>query len=189
MRLVLILIALLAASGPAAAAAWQVNAQKSSLGFVVVWDKEPFKADFKKWSAEIDFDPADLAHAKVAVSIDMTSFVSEDPENDKYRVGPNGLDIMHFAQARFVSKSFRSLGGNRYEATADLSLHGLTKEVKLPFTLAIMGTTAHMTGEAILSRADFGVGKGNTFGIDWASERTVAHAVKVVVDLTATKKP
>lgn len=171
------------------AAQWQVDPAKSRLGYVVTWAKEPFKADFKKWTATIDFDPADLAHAKVNVTIDIVGMVSEDPVNDKYRVGPNGLDFMHFAQARFVSKSFRSLGPNRYEATADLTVHGISKEVKLPFTLAMTGNSAHMTGETTISRIDFGVGKGNVFGIDWSSERTVAHAVKVVVDLTATRKP
>jgi polyisoprenoid-binding protein YceI len=177
------------ASNAAHAAQWQVDSAKSRLGYLVTWAKEPFKADFKKWMANIDFDPADLAHAKVSVVVDIVGMVSEDPQNDKYRIGPNGLDFMHFAQAHFVSKSFRALGPNRYEATADLSLHGVTKEVKLPFTLTFMGNTAHMVGETTISRVDFGVGKGNVFGIDWSSERTVAHAVKVVVDLTATKKP
>jgi polyisoprenoid-binding protein YceI len=190
MRTAFAIVALAAfVSSGADAAQWQADPAKSKLGYVVVWAKEPFKADFKKWTADIDFDPADLAHAKVNVTIDIAGMVSEDPENDKYRIGPNGLDFMHFAQARFVSKSFRSLGANRYEATADLSVHGISKEVKLPFTLTIAGNTAHMLRETTISRAEFGVGKGNTFGIDWASERTVAHAVKVVVDLTATKKP
>jgi polyisoprenoid-binding protein YceI len=173
----------------AQAAQWQVDPAKSSLGFVLTWDKEPFKASFKKWSADIDFDPADIAHAKVGVAVDMASMLSEDPENDKYRNGPNGLDVAHFAQARFLTKAFRLLGPGRYEATADLTVHGVTKEVKLPFTLAIVGNSAHMTGETTLSRIDFGVGKGRFFGIDWGSERPVAYGVKVVVDLTATKKP
>jgi polyisoprenoid-binding protein YceI len=177
------------AASDAGAAQWQVEPSKSSLGFVLTWDKEPFKAEFKKWSADVDFDPADLAHAKANVVIDIASLVSEDPVNDKYRNGPNGLDAAHFAQARFVTKSFRATTPGHYEATADLSIRGIAKEVKLPFALTMTGNTAHMTGELILSRIDFGVGTGATFGIDWSSERTVLHAVKVVVDLTATKKP
>jgi polyisoprenoid-binding protein YceI len=171
------------------AAQWRMEPAKSSLGFVLTWDKEPFKAEFKRWSADIDFDPADLTHAKATVLIDIASLVSEDPENDKYRNGPNGLDAVHFAQARFVTKSFRATTPGHYEAIADLSIRGITKEVRLPFTLAIAGNTAHMTGELTFSRIDFSVGTGATFGIDWSSERTVAHAVKVVIDLTATKTP
>jgi polyisoprenoid-binding protein YceI len=189
MRSTLLAACLLAAAVPADAAQWQVDAAKSKLGFTLVWDKEPFHADFKKWTVSIDFDPADVAHAKADVVIDIRSLFSEDPNNDKYRNGPNGLDVAHFAQARFVTKAIRETAPNRYEATADLSIHGITKEVKLPFALLINGNVAHMTGELTLSRADFKVGTGSTWGIDWASERTVSHAVKVSVDLTATRKP
>lgn len=171
------------------AAPWQVDIAKSTLGFVVTWDREPFHAAFKRWTAAIDFDPADVAHAKAEIAIDIASFLSEDPENDKYRTGPNGLDVRRFAQARFVSKSFRETGPGRYEVVADLTIHGVTKEVRLPFALAINGRSAHMTGELTLSRVDFGVGTGSTWGIDWSSERTVAHAVKVTVDLVATRAP
>ena len=171
------------------AASWQVDMPKSALGYVVIWDKEPFKGEFKTWTADIEFDPLDLAHAKASVVIGIASMVSEDPENDKYRNGPNGLDASRFAQARFVTKSFRAAGNGRYEAVADLSIHGVTKEVRLPFALAITGNTAHMTGELTLSRVDYGIGTGSVFGIDWASERSVAHAVKVTIDLTATRRP
>jgi polyisoprenoid-binding protein YceI len=190
MRRVILLAAAIALVSPAVQAAqWKVDTAKSTLGFVVTWDREPFKASFKRWTADIDFDPADLAHAKANVAIDVASYVSEDPENDKYRVGPNGLDVRRFAQAKFVTKSFREVGPGRYEAVADLSLHGITKEVRLPFALTINGNSAHMTGELTLSRIDFGVGSGNTWGIDWSSERTVSHAVKITVDMLATKAP
>lgn len=190
MRRLLLLAAAIALLSPATQAAqWKVDAAKSTLGFVVTWDREPFRASFKRWTATIDFDPADLAHAKADVTIDVASYTSEDPENDKYRVGPNGLDVRRFAQAKFVSKSFREVSPGRYEAVADLTLHGVTREVTLPFALEINGSSAHMTGELTLSRIDFGVGTGSTWGIDWSSERTVSHAVKVTVDLLATRMP
>jgi polyisoprenoid-binding protein YceI len=188
-RLLLFAAAIALVSSTAQAAQWKVDPAKSTLGFVVTWDKEPFRASFKRWTADIDFDPADLGHAKADVAIDIASYTSEDPENDKYRVGPNGLDVRRFAQAKFVSKSFREVSAGHYEATADLTVHGITKEVKLPFALAINGNSAHMTGELTLSRVDFGVGSGNTWGIDWSSERTVSHSVKVTVDLLATRIP
>lgn len=190
MKRVILLTAVIALVSPAVqAASWKVDAARSTLGFVVTWDREPFRASFKRWTADIDFDPADLAHAKVDVAIDVASYVSEDPENDKYRVGPNGLDVRRFAQAKFVTKSFREISPGRYETVADLTIHGITKEVKLPFALAISRDSAHMTGELTLSRVDFGVGTGSTWGIDWSSERTVSHAVKVTVDLVATRTP
>ena len=190
MKRVTLFAAAIALVSPAVhAAQWKVDAAKSTLGFVVTWDREPFRASFKRWTASIDFDPAELANAKADVSIDIASYVSEDPENDKYRVGPNGLDVRRFAQARFVTKSFRQVSPGHYEAVADLTVHGITKAVTLPFALTISGNSAHMIGEMTLSRVDFGVGTGSTWGIDWSSERTVSHAVKVTVDLVATRAP
>ena len=190
MKRVILFAAAIALVSPAVhAAQWKVDPAKSTLGFVVTWDREPFRASFKRWTASIDFDPAELANAKADVSIDIASYVSEDPENDKYRVGPNGLDVRRFAQARFVTKSFRQVSLGHYEAVADLTVHGITKVVTLPFALTISGNSAHMTGEMTLSRVDFGVGTGSTWGIDWSSERTVSHAVKATVDLVATRAP
>ncbi len=189
MRTALAALVLGVSAANAHAAAWTVDQGKSRLGFSLVWSGEPLKASFRKWTADIDFDPADPSQAHVVVAIDTGSMASEDANNDRYRLGPNGLDVAHFRQARFVTKSIRATSPGRYEALADLTLHGITREVRLPFLLAINGAAAHMTGELQLSRTDYKVGTGSTWGIDWASERMVAQMVKISVDLTATRQP
>ena len=73
MTRVILLAAAIALISPAVhAAQWKVDPAKSSLGFVVTWDREPFRASFKRWTAAIDFDPAELASAKADVSIDLS---------------------------------------------------------------------------------------------------------------------
>ena len=168
---------------PAYAASWTADHAHSKLGFVVQWSGQPFTATFQKWNAKIDFDAADLAHAKADVTIDMTSAVSGEEELDQNLPGAQGFDAAKFPQARFVTKSFRSLGKDRYEAVADLTIRGISKTVTLPFTLNIQGDHAHMKGETTIMRTDFGVGSGSM----WAGETPVAHVVKVTVDLTAAK--
>jgi ABC-type molybdate transport system ATPase subunit len=86
MRAALTAIALATLSiGMADAAQWQVDAAKSRLGYVVTWAKEPFKADFKKWTADIDFDPADLAHA--------TEFLRRLPGGFEAQLGERGVTL------------------------------------------------------------------------------------------------
>ena len=75
MRASLLAAALTLISPTVQAAPWQVDMAKSTLGFVVTWDREPFHASFKRWTATIDFDPADIAHAKADVAIDIASFL------------------------------------------------------------------------------------------------------------------
>jgi polyisoprenoid-binding protein YceI len=174
--------ALLAVS-PACATAWNVDHAHSKLGFVVQWSGQPFTATFKTWNAKIDFDPANLAASKADVTIDMTSAVSGEDELDQNLPGAQGFDAAKFPTARFVTKNFRGTGKDRYEAVGDLTIRGTTRPVTLPFSLTMQGDTAHMKGEATIARTDFGVGSGSA----WEGETPVAHAVKVTVDLTATK--
>ncbi len=183
MRTAIIAAALILLASSAQATNWNVDYKASKLSFTVQWSGQAFSATFRKWNAAIAFDPADLAHAKADVTIDMTSAYSGETDLDSNLRGAQGFDAMHFPQARFATKSFRRLGNNRYEAAGDLAIHGVTKPVMLPFMLTIQGNRAHMTGETTVMRTDFGVGSGAM----WAGETPVAHAVKVTVDLSAAR--
>jgi polyisoprenoid-binding protein YceI len=167
---------------PASAAGWAVDYAKSRLGFTVQWSNEPFSATFKSWKADIDFDPADLAHARAAVSIDMASEASDEDEFDSGLRGVFGFEVSKFPAAQFLATSFTHKMGNDYIATGSLTIRGVTKPVTLPFTLTVYGKTAHMIGTAQIMRTDFGVGEG-----EWAADKPVSHTVTVTVDLTATR--
>ena len=169
---------------PAFAAHWKVDPAKSHLGFSVPWQGQPFNGEFKSWSADIDFDAANVAQAKASVSINIASVTSGDDESDANLKGAQGFDADHFTTAKFVTTSIRAKGGNAYEATATLSLHGVSKTITLPFQLQFAGNSVHMTGATTVMLTDFGIGAGQ-----FASDNPVARAVKVTVDLTAAKSP
>ncbi|HEX4159212.1 MAG TPA: YceI family protein [Rhizomicrobium sp.] len=176
------LIALLLAACPARAAHWNVDYGKSKLGFTVQWSSEPFSAQFKHWNADIDFDPDDLAHARVSVSVNLASESSDEPDFDSGLKGAQGFQTSQFPAAHFVTTSFVRKSANNYEARGTLNIRGITRDVTLPFTLAIDGRTAHMGGTAHVLRTDFGLGQG-----EWAAPSPVAHDVAITVDLFATQ--
>lgn len=183
MRRAIWLAALLAAAAmPAFAAHWTVDAAKSKLGFSVNWSGEPFVGVFKKWTADIDFDPADLAHSHVVAVIDINSETSDDADSDLSLKGTIGFAADKFPTARFETTGFESLPGGGYVAAGKLTMRGITKPLDLPFKLDIQGGRAHMTGKVVVIRTDFGVGQG-----EWAAPQPVAHEVTVTVDLQATK--
>lgn len=175
-------VALALSAAPVFAAHWNVDYAKSSLGFTVNWSGEPFSAQFKRWNADIEFDPADLAHARAAVTVDLASEASDEPDFDSGLKGAQGFETSRFPAARFVVKSFTAKSGSSYLANGTLSIRGISREIALPFSLTVSGNTAHMTGTAHVSRTDFGVGQG-----EWAAPTPVSHDVTVTVDLTATK--
>lgn len=168
----------------ASAAHWTVDRSKSTLGFTVSWSGEPFSGSFKTWTADIDFDPADLAHSKASVTIDVTSEISSESEMDDGLKGAQGFQVVQFPKAQFATDNITHKSGNDYVTNGHLTLRGINKPVVLPFKLTINGNTAHMQGTAQVVRTDFGVGQGQ-----WASGDPVAQQVKVTVDLTATRIP
>jgi polyisoprenoid-binding protein YceI len=175
-------LALVAAGGPACAAHWNVEYAKSRLGFSVQWSNEAFSAAFQRWSADIDFDPADLAHADVSVMIDLASETSDEPDFDSGLKGAQGFQTTQFPAARFVATNFIRKSAESYEARGTLTIRGISRGVILPFSLAITGRTAHMTGTAHVLRSEFGVGQGT-----WSAPTPVSHDVTVTIDLTATQ--
>jgi polyisoprenoid-binding protein YceI len=186
MRLVASALCIAAAQFPAqhaGAASWAVDYAKSRLGFTVEWSNEPFSALFRRWNANVDFDPNDLAHARATVTVDLASESSGEPDFDSGIKGAEGFQTTQFPAARFVSTSFIRKSANSYAAEGSLVLHGLSRDVTLPFTLSISGRTAHMTGKAHVLRTEFGVGQG-----EWAAPSPVARDVTITVDLFATQK-
>jgi polyisoprenoid-binding protein YceI len=181
-RIAMIAALACAVLAPASAAQWNVDFAKSRLGFTVSWSGQPFEATFKSWKADINFDSAVLAHAKATVTIDLGSETSSAPDNDDGLKGAEGFAISQFPTARFETTGFTSKSGGNYVANGRLSLHGVTKQISLPFHLTIVGNSAHMTAKAVVLRTDFGLGQG-----EWASPAIIAHEVAIIVDLTATK--
>lgn len=177
-----LVLAVIACTSTAQAAHWNVDYAKSKLGFTVRWSNEPFVAVFKSWKSDIDFDAADPAHAHVVTTIDIGSEASDTAENDDDLKGPQGFDASRFPAARFEATGFTPEGPGKYVASGKLTIHGITKPVRLPFSLTVKGDTAHIVGKVVVSRTDFGVGLGQ-----WAAENPIAHAVTIDVDLTAKK--
>ena len=175
------LTALLLAS-PAFAADWTVQADKSHLGFSGIQTGATFKGSFGKWSAEVGFDPAhpEAGHAKVI--IELASARTGDTQRDTALPQSDWFDVKHFPQATFEAAGFTPKGGDAYEVAGKLTIRGVTKNVVLPFTLAIAGDGATAKGHLALIRTAFGVGQGPWTTGDW-----VALQVDVDVDLVAVK--
>lgn len=158
----------LAAGAAAAQTAprWIVDPAHSQLGFESSAEGQSFEGSFKTWSADIQFDPKQLDQSKVVVTVDTASAETGDDSRDQTAHSSDWLASVMFPKATFVSKSFQDLGGGKYEADGDLTVRGVSHPLALPFTLAITGDQAVMTGETSVDRTLFGVGQGEYGGAD-----------------------
>ena len=170
--------ALLAGSTAAAnAATWTVDPAASRLGFAGTAAGAPFEGVFGRWTATIDFNPANPAAGRVAVTVETASAKTGDPQKDTALPQPDWFDAANQPQARFEAAGFRAVGDHAFEAAGTLTLRGVTQPVTLPFRFEESGRFA---GKIELDRTKFGVGQGA-----WASGQFVGTAVTVSFDLKA----
>jgi polyisoprenoid-binding protein YceI len=186
MRSILIVLAIVLAAPSVALAApahWTVD-PSSRLEFQGRVNGDAFSGAFRRWSADIAFDPKALAASKAVVVIDVGSAVTGDADRDQALPSSDWLAAQRFPKAVFTTSAIKDLGGGRYQASGDLAIRGVHKPVVLPFTLAIAGDTARMNGQLVLNRTAFGIGQGK-----WSTPDVVDTKVVVIVQLTARRAP
>jgi polyisoprenoid-binding protein YceI len=166
---------------PAAhAVAWSIEPSASAVAFTITYSGQSYDGAFDRWRADIRFDANDLAHSAAQVTFETASAHTSDQMQTSQLGGETWLDTQQFPTASFRTSSIRRLGGDNYQAEGALTLKGRTKNVSLPFTLAITGNRATMSGQLTLNRLDFGIGAGDA-GIG----DTVAVRVRVVATRAA----
>lgn len=170
---------LLGLATAAGAKPWVVDARQSSITFSGQHVGKNFQGSFESWQAEIDFDPTRLDAAKVAVTIDLASASTGDAMYDKTLPSADWFDVARARQAKFVATKITRTGGSAYIADGQLTIRGKAVPVRLPFTLAIKGNTATMTGKTTLKRTVWGIGSGSDAKGDWVSLE-IPVQVKVV---------
>jgi polyisoprenoid-binding protein YceI len=167
----------------AAPAAWTLDKAASRLTFKSSFAGAAVQGGFKRWDAQIQFDPKELAASKAVVTIDVGSAATGNADKDQALPTADWFNAARFPKASFVARSFKDLGGGRYQALGDLTIRGVTKPLAFPFTLAITGDEAKMNGQAIVNRSLFGVGQGQ-----FASAETVPFNVTVGIVLVARRR-
>ena len=183
MRAALAAVAMLAAvPAQAAAPAWVVDKAASKVVLSSSFDGEPVSGTFRRWDADIRFDPKDLAGSSARVSLDTASIASGDADQEAALPHRVWFWSDRYPKATFTTRSFRSLGRGRYAAVGDLTIRGVTKPLTLPFSLAITGDTAKMNATVDVNRLAFGVGQD-----EWKSTEVIPAAVKVTIALTARR--
>lgn len=167
-----LLATLLLAAAPAFAADY-TQAPGSALVFAGTYEGDAFTGRFPGFVTRFSFDPAQLATARLDVTIPIATASTGNSDYDGEMRGSAFFNSAKFPQARYTATRFRALGGNRYAAEGTLSLRGVSKPVTLDFTWT-PGTKPVLTGKATVKRLDFGVGEG-----EWADTSLLPNEIAV----------
>ena len=179
-------VILLTALLPSVAAAAQgVLVDKSEIRFVSKQMGVNVEGRFRKWKANIAFDPQDPAHSKAEVDIDLGSIDLASEDSDAEMKGKVWFDTVHFPTAKFVSSAIRATGPDRFEIAGTLTIKGITRDAVVPIALSRNAAGNSVAeGTFTVKRLAFHVGEG-----EWADPATVADDVQVRVRMVLAPLP
>lgn len=171
----------LAASLAAAQGPQQIVPAQSEIGFTSKQMGVPVDGKFRKWDAQMSFDPKKLDASRVAFTIDTGSASFGSPETDAEVPKAAWFNVAKFPQASFQSSAIKAVGANRYEVAGKLNIKGSVRDVVVPVALAQAGNVTTATGAFTIKRLDFKIGEG-----EWADTSMVANDVQVKFKLAVT---
>ena len=172
---------LLALSATAALADQKIVPAQSEIGFVSRQMGVPMEGKFKKWDAQLAFDPKKPEAGKVSFTIDTGSASFGAPETDAEVPKASWFNVAKFPQASFQSSAIKSVGAGKLEVTGKLTIKGSVRDVVVPVTLTQAGGTTTAAGSFAIKRLDFKIGEG-----EWADTSMVANDVQVKFKLAVT---
>ena len=122
---------------------------------------------FAQGQGTLEFDPADPTRSSVAVTIPLSTLSTGVPALDEDFRSTDFFDTARFPTATFKStKVEKGAGMDRLQVSGELTLHGVTRPVRLEVTIMKIGTnprsglpTVGFEAMTTLKRSDFGLGK------------------------------
>src|ERR1700751_3037730 len=118
----------------AKAAAEKYDIDASHSGVVFGWNHFGFSnptARFDKIEGSVLLDKADLTKSSISVTLPLDSLDTGVAKLDEELKGPNFFDGAKYPTITFKSTKVEKTGENRLNVTGDLTVHGVTKPVRL----------------------------------------------------------
>jgi polyisoprenoid-binding protein YceI len=114
---------------------------------------------FGKFEGKVTVPGEDLTQARIELTIDMKSTYSDAPDLTKKLVSTDFFEAGTYPTATFTSTSIAATpaGGDFYDVTGNLTLHGVTKGITFPATISVQGDTLKTTAEFTIKRFEWNV--------------------------------
>ena len=169
---------------------FEVDPSHASIGFKIehlVISK--VKGEFRDFTATLVLDDEGLLN-QASSNIKVTSIDTGITKRDNHLRSADFFDVNKYPEISFKSKSIRQNGGNNV-LVGDLTIHGVTKEVELPYK--IKGPVKGPSGETRIGFAASTVINRKDYGLTWnktleAGGVIVGEELELLIDIEAIKK-
>ena len=150
---------------PAAAGNHPIDNAHSTVGFSVpiLGGLSQVKGKFTDFAITLNHDDKDITKSSVSVVIKATSVDTGIDRRDAHLRTPDFFDVEKFPEITFKSERIEKKG-KQFIAYGPLTMHGVTKEIALPFNItgtyknpANNKTTMGYSAKMVLNRRDYGI--------------------------------
>ena len=162
-KFIVVIVFAFLGSSMLAADTYNLDKAHTSIGFTVSHLViSHVSGNFRDFTGTIAYEPNDVTKSAVEVHIVANSVNTGDDKRDGHLRSPDFFDVQKFPELTFKSTKIEKKGDG-YVAYGPLTIHGVTKDVELPFTIA--GTIKDQMGKSHLvaqssitiSRKDYGL--------------------------------
>jgi len=175
----------------AANGTWVIDAAHSTIGFqarhLMV---SKVRGQFDAYEGGFTIDAANLAASSANFTAQAASINTSNADRDGHLKSAEFLDVEQFPTVTFVSTAVAA-AGDKIVVTGDLTIHGVTKSVAVPYEFVGVSTDpwgntkAGFEAELEIERSDF--------GLTWnAALETggvlISDKIKLVLDVQALKQ-
>ena len=161
----------------------QVDAAKSSVIAVSKQMGVPVEGKFRRFSAQVSFDPAKPADGRASIEIDIASFDLGDADFNRETAKKEWFDAAKFPKATFVTTAIKPAAAGKFEAAGKLTIKGITRDVVAPVSFKAEGGQQVFEGVLPIKRLAFNIGEG-----EWKDTATVADDVQIRFRIVTAKK-
>jgi polyisoprenoid-binding protein YceI len=171
---------------------YTLDAAHSRIGFVARHAMvTKVRGAFNEFTGEAHIDGDDPTRSSVRVTIQAASIDTRNTDRDKHLRGNDFLALERYPEITFVSIAVGHAGGNRFEATGDLTIRGVTREITVPLTFEGIAkdpfgnTRVGFEGSTVVNRKDWGVNWNSALE---AGGVLVGEKVTLEFEISAIKK-
>lgn len=112
---------------------WAIDPTHSEIGFKVKHMMfTTISGKFSKFEASIESENDSFENAKIEFTGAIDSISTGNTDRDAHLLRPDFFDVAQFPEIQFKASSFTKINEGEYELVGDLTIHGVTKSVKLP---------------------------------------------------------
>lgn len=162
MRFILWSLLLVSPMGFSGQDVYQIDPAHSFANFSIRHVVSKTSGSFNDIKGTIKIDKENITHSSVDVNINVASISTGHAKRDDHIKKPEYLDAVNFSEISFVSDNVESKSATEGVMTGQLSLHGIKKQVVIPFKILGFGRDpwggerSGFEGKTMIKASDYG---------------------------------